>query len=233
MPHGVVAAILPFNWPVSVMANKVLPSLLAGNAVVVKAPPTCPATVLLVAAAMADALPPGILSVVNGPDAGLGAALVGHPDVDMVSFTGGVEHRTGRDGDGSPHDPPGGARARRQRPAILAPDVIVDAGLANRLIEAAFVTSGQVCMAVKRLYVHRDRLEATVDALAERVSSELVGDGLVEGVTMGPCIRQRPGTGWRPSSPEAEDAGAAVLRPGQACGPRTSSPAGTSSRPRW
>ena len=90
VPHGVVAAILPFNWPVSVMANKVLPALLAGDTVVVKAPPSCPGTVLLVAAAMAEVLPPGVLNVVNGPDAALGAALVGHPDVDMVSFTGGV-----------------------------------------------------------------------------------------------------------------------------------------------
>ncbi len=90
VPHGVVAAVLPFNWPVSVMGNKVVPALLAGDTVVVKAPPSCPGTVLLVAAAMAEVLPSGVLNVVNGPDAGLGAALVAHPDVDMVSFTGGV-----------------------------------------------------------------------------------------------------------------------------------------------
>ena len=57
VPHGVVAAVLPFNWPVSVMGNKVLPALLAGDTVVVKAPPSCPGTVLLVAAAMAEVLP--------------------------------------------------------------------------------------------------------------------------------------------------------------------------------
>ncbi len=89
VPHGVVAAILPFNWPVSVMGNKVLPALLAGDTVVVKAPPTCPGAVLLAAAAMAAELPPGVLNVVNGPGSDLGAALVAHPGVDMVSFTGG------------------------------------------------------------------------------------------------------------------------------------------------
>ncbi len=89
VPHGVVAAILPFNWPVSVMGNKVLPALLAGDTVVVKAPPTCPGAVLLAAAAMAAELPAGVLNVVNGPGAELGAALVAHPGVDMVSFTGG------------------------------------------------------------------------------------------------------------------------------------------------
>ncbi len=214
VPHGVVAAILPFNWPVSVMANKALPALLAGNAVVVKAPPTCPGTVLLVAAAMAAVLPPGILSVVNGPDAALGAALVGHPDVDMVSFTGGV-------GTGQAVM---AIAARTTRPvvlelggndaAILAPDVTVDAALANRLVEAAFVTSGQVCMAVKRLYVHRDRLERTVDALAERLTAEVVGDGLVDGVTMGPVHTAAARDRVEALVAQAEDDGAAVLRPG-------------------
>lgn len=215
VPHGVVAAILPFNWPVSVMANKVLPALLTGNTIVVKAPPTCPGTVLLVAAAMAEALPPGVLNVVNGPDAALGAALVGHRDVDMVSFTGGV--------------PTGqavmAAAAGTTRPvvlelggndaAILAPDVRVDAALAGRLFDAAFVTSGQVCMAIKRLYVHRDRLAETVDALVDRMSIEVVGDGLAEGVTMGPVHLPGPRDRVEVFIAEAEDGGAKVHRPGR------------------
>jgi acyl-CoA reductase-like NAD-dependent aldehyde dehydrogenase len=214
VPHGVVAAILPFNWPVSVMANKILPALLAGDTVVVKAPPTCPATVLLVAAAMAEILPPGVLNVVNGPDAALGAALVGHPGVDMVSFTGGV--RTGQ--------AVMAAAAATTRPAvlelggndaaILAPDVAGDRALAERIVEAAFVTSGQVCMAIKRLYVHRDRLDETVDALAERLSGEVVGDGLAEGVTMGPVHTAGARDRVEAMVAEAAGGGATVLRPG-------------------
>ena len=92
--HGVVAAILPFNWPAAVMGNKILPALLAGNTVVVKTPPTCPGAVLMLAGAIAAGLPAGVLSAVNGPSPELGAALVAHPDVDMVSFTGGIS--TGR-----------------------------------------------------------------------------------------------------------------------------------------
>lgn len=215
LPHGVVAAVLPFNWPVSVMANKVLPALLAGDTVVVKAPPTCPGTVLLVAAAMAAHLPPGVLNVVNGPDAALGAALVGHPDVDMVSFTGGV--RTGQ--------AVMAAAAETTRPvvlelggndaAILAPDVVGDAGLADRIVEAAFVTSGQVCMAIKRLYVHRDRLEETVDALAGRLALELVGDGLADGVTMGPVHTAAARDRVEAFVSEAASAGAVLVRPAQ------------------
>ena len=215
VPHGVVAAILPFNWPVSVMATKVLPALLAGDTVVVKAPPTCPGTVLLVAAAMAAVLPPGVLNVVNGPGAALGAALVGHPGVDMVSFTGGV-------GTGQAVM---AAAAATTRPvvlelggndaAILAPDVEADRALADRVVEAAFVTSGQVCMAIKRLYVHRDRMDETVHALADRLATEVVGDGLAEEVTMGPVHTASARDRAESLIAEASGVGAAVLRPGR------------------
>ncbi len=215
VPHGVVAAVLPFNWPVSVMGNKVLPALLAGDTVVVKAPPTCPGAVLLVAAAMAEMLPPGVLNVVNGPEAALGAALVGHPDVDMVSFTGGV-------GTGQAVM---AAAAATTRPvvlelggndaAILAPDVAGDASLAEHIVEAAFVTSGQVCMAIKRLYVHRDRLDETVDALTHRLAAELVGDGLADGVTMGPVHTAAARDRVETMVSEAAASGASVLRPGR------------------
>ncbi len=108
-------ALLPFNWPVSVLGNKVLPALLAGNTVVVKAPPTCPGAVLAVAAAMAEALPPGVVNAVNGPGPELGETLVAHPGVDMVSFTGGVP--TGRAVMAArlERGAAGGPRARRQR----------------------------------------------------------------------------------------------------------------------
>ena len=168
----VVATVLPYNWPISVMANKILPALLAGNAVVVKSPPTCPGTVLLVAAAMADLPSPGVLNVVNGPGAALGAALVSHPGVDMVSFTGGST--TGQ--------AVMGAAAATTRPvvlelelggndaAILAPDLEVNRALADRLVGAAFDSSGQICMAIKRLYVQRERLDDLVAAMEERSS---------------------------------------------------------------
>ena len=215
VPHGVVAAILPFNWPVSVMGNKVLPALLAGDAVVVKAPPTCPGTVLLAAAAIAEVLPPGVLNVVNGPDAALGAALVGHPGVDMVSFTGGVGTGQAVMAAAAATTRPVVLELGGNDPAILAPDVEPDGALADRLVEAAFVTSGQVCMAIKRLYVHRDRLDATVDALAARLAHEVVGDGLAPEVTMGPVHTAGARDRVERFVAEAEGAGAAVLRPGR------------------
>jgi acyl-CoA reductase-like NAD-dependent aldehyde dehydrogenase len=171
--------------------------------------------VLLVAAAMAEVLPPGVLNVVNGPSAALGAALVGHPGVDMVSFTGGV-------GTGQAVM---AAAATTTRPvvlelggndaAILAPDVSGDAALADRIFEAAFVTSGQVCMAIKRLYVHRDRLDETVDALAGRLATEMVGDGLAEDVTMGPVHTADARDRVEALLSEAAAAGSVLVRPGR------------------
>jgi acyl-CoA reductase-like NAD-dependent aldehyde dehydrogenase len=215
VPHGVVAAILPFNWPVSVMGNKVLPALLAGDTVVVKAPPTCPGAVLLVAAAMADVLPPGALNVVNGPLAALGAALVEHPGVDMVSFTGGPATGQAVMRGAAAVTRPVVLELGGNDPAILAPDVAGDEALAERIVEAAFVTSGQVCMAIKRLYVHRDRLDETVEALAARLAREVVGDGLAEEVTMGPVHTARARDRVEAMVAAAGASGASVLRPGR------------------
>ena len=214
-PHGVVAGILAFNWPVSIMANKVLPALLAGNTTVIKAPPTCPGTVLLVAAAMAALLPPGVLNVLNGPDSSLGAALVAHPGVDMVSFTGGVATGQAVMAAAASATKPVVLELGGNDAAILAPDVVVDEALAGRLVEAAFVTSGQVCMAVKRLYVHRDRLAQTMDALIDRLSTEIVGDGLGESVTMGPVHLATARDRVERYIAEAECGGAKVHRPGR------------------
>jgi acyl-CoA reductase-like NAD-dependent aldehyde dehydrogenase len=214
VPYGVVAAVLPFNWPVSVLGNKLLPALLTGNTVVVKAPPTCPGAVLAVAAAMAETLPPGVLNAVNGPGPELGQALVAHPGVDMVSFTGGVP--TGRSVMAGASDAltPVVLELGGNDPAVIAPDVEIDDALVAKIVEATFITSGQVCMAIKRLYVPEDKVAAVVEALVARVGSEVVGDGLVDGVTMGPVHR-----------PQARDRVEAMLAGAAASGARVHRPA--------
>ena len=186
VPHGVVAAVLPFNWPAAVMGNKIIPALLTGNTVVVKAPPTCPGAVLALAGAIASFLPPGVLNTLNGPSAELGAALVGHPDIDMVSFTGGVAAGRSVLAACAPHLRPAVLELGGNDPAIVAPDLEPTEELAARLLEAAFATSGQVCMAVKRLYVPAERRSQWRDALVAVLSGTVVGDGLDDGVTMGP-----------------------------------------------
>jgi len=212
-PHGVVAAILPFNWPAAVMGNKILPALLAGNTVVVKTPPTCPGAVLDLAGAIAAGLPPGVLNAVNGPAPELGGALVAHPGVDMVSFTGGVG--TGRSvlAACAPHLRPTVLELGGNDPAIVGPDLEPSEQLATRLLEAAFTTSGQVCMAIKRLYLPAERLRDWRDALVAVLSGFVVGDGLEDGVTMGPVHTEAARDRVEGMITDAATSAAEVVRP--------------------
>jgi acyl-CoA reductase-like NAD-dependent aldehyde dehydrogenase len=196
------------------MGNKVLPGLLAGNTAVVKAPPSCPGAVLAVVTAMAAELPPGVLNVVNGPLPAIGEAIVTHPGVDMVSFTGGVPTGRAVMAAAAATTKPVVLELGGNDPAIFAPDVVVDEALADRIFQAAFVTSGQVCMAIKRLYVPEERRAQFVDALVERVSREVVGDGLVDEVTMGPVHRPEAQAFVEGLVAQAEQVGAKVHRPG-------------------
>jgi acyl-CoA reductase-like NAD-dependent aldehyde dehydrogenase len=104
----------------------------------------------------------------------------------MVSFTGGVAAGRSVLLACAPHLRPVVLELGGNDPAIVGPDLEPSGEVADRLLEAAFATSGQVCMAIKRLYLPADRLEGWRDALVESLSSTVVGDGMDEGVTMGP-----------------------------------------------
>lgn len=212
-PFGVVGVILPFNWPLGVMALKVIPSLLAGNALVVKAPPSCPGAVLDMLALMSDGLPPGVLNTVNSPGIELGEALVVHDGVDMVSFTGGGSTGAKVMASAASKLKPVLLELGGNDPAILAPDVEISEALIDRLWDSSMLTSGQVCMAVKRLYVPAGTERDWVDALVERASKVIVGDGLADGVTMGPVHTSRARDFAEGLLADAEASGAKVHRP--------------------
>lgn len=214
-PHGVVAAILPFNWPVSVLGNKLLPALFMGNTVVVKAPPTCPGAVLAVAAAFAEMLPPGVVNCLNGPGPELGGALVSHPEVDMVSFTGGVPTGRAVMQSASGALTPVVLELGGNDPAIVAPDIEIDDALVEKIVGATFITTGQVCMAIKRLYVPEAKVPAMVEALVARIGREVVGDGLADGVTMGPIHREADKRRVEAMLDDAAARGAQVHRPAE------------------
>ena len=189
-PVGVVAAITPWNWPVTLSALKLIPALVCGNTVVIKPAPTAPLTVTLMIDAMASMLPAGVVNLVHG-DAAVGTVLTQHPAVRKVCFTGST--RTGRLV--MQHAAAtlknvnlelGGNDA-----AIVLDDVVVDDNLAEAILNAAFTTTGQVCMAIKRLYVHESRRQALVDALCRAVDRLVVGNGLDERSTLGP-LNNRP-----------------------------------------
>lgn len=184
VPLGVVAAITPWNFPLHLAAMKLAPSLRAGNAVVLKPSPFTPLATLRVGQLMAPLFPTGVVAVITGPDP-LGAWMTSHAVPRKVSFTGSVN--TGRLVARAAADTfkrvtleLGGNDA-----AIVLDDVDVDA-VAGRLFWSAFANSGQICAAVKRLYVPGSLHDSLVDALMARAAKARVGDGAEDGVQLGP-----------------------------------------------
>jgi betaine-aldehyde dehydrogenase len=185
-PYGVIAAITPWNSPMTMEAQKVAPALAAGNAVILKPSETTPSPALeLGRVALQAGLPPGLLNVLPGIGAGAGAALVAHPGVKMVSFTGGTES---------------GKRiaqvaARRLMPVALelggkSPHVVfADADLeaaAAAVIGGIFEGTGQSCVAGSRLFVQRQVYERFVDALTEGTRALRVDLPDAPGAQVGP-----------------------------------------------
>jgi acyl-CoA reductase-like NAD-dependent aldehyde dehydrogenase len=154
-----------------------------------------------------------VFNVLSGPNPSLGEALVGHPGVDMVSFTGGVTTGQAVMRAASAAVRPVVLELGGNDPAIMAPDVVVDEELARRILDATFVTSGQVCMAIKRLYVPDDKMASFVEALSAGLAEAVVGDGLEPEVTMGPLHRPEGQQFVEGLIAEAVAAGVHVHRP--------------------
>jgi len=183
-PIGVVAAIVPWNFPIILAAFKLAPALLAGNTIVLKPAPTTPLTTLRIGELIRDILPPGVMNVISGDDR-LGPWLTGHPGINKISFTGSTQ--TGRKVmEGASKDLKkvtlelGGNDA-----AIVMPDVNVEA-VAQQLFWAAFQNTGQICIATKRMYVHKDIYEPLKKALVDYAKTVKVGDGSQQGTQIGP-----------------------------------------------
>ena len=183
-PLGVVAAIVPWNFPLILMAFKVPAALLSGNTVVLKPAATTPLSTLRIAELVKDILPPGVLNVIADAN-DLGAAITAHPDIRKVSFTGSTE--TGK------KVMAGAAEALKRVTLELggndAAIVLEDNDpkeAAGKIFSGAFQNSGQVCIAIKRAYVHESIYDALCDELAILADAAVVGDGLQQGTTMGP-----------------------------------------------
>ena len=188
-PLGVVAAIIPWNFPLLLMAFKIPAALLAGNTVVLKPAPTTPLATLRLAELVRDAVPPGVLNVVTDAN-DLGDVLTEHPDVAKISFTGSTE--TGRR---VAARAAGGLKRVTLElggndPAIVLDDVDVKIAAAG-IFKGAFMNSGQACIAIKRLYVHESVHDALCDELAALVRDARLGDGLDAETTIGPLQNRR------------------------------------------
>jgi acyl-CoA reductase-like NAD-dependent aldehyde dehydrogenase len=183
-PVGVVAAITPWNAPVIMLANKVGASLLAGDTVVAKPSPFTPLSSLLTVVAVNDLLPPGVLNILAGGD-DVGAAMTRHPGVDMVAFTGSVAAGKAIMAAGAPTLKRMLLELGGNDAAIVLDDADIDA-IAAKLYRGAFALSGQICAAIKRLYVHESKFDEVVDRMTELAGQARVGGAFEEGATMGP-----------------------------------------------
>lgn len=189
VPVGVVAAIVPWNSPVVLIAMKIAPALLAGNAVVLKPSPFTPLSALVVARLWKDIVPAGVLNIVAGGDE-VGRTLVSHRVTRMVSFTGSV--RAGMAiMESAARDLKRVALELGGNDAAIVLDDVDIAQIAPRIYGSAFMWTGQICAAIKRLYVPRDKYEQTVQALVELAEAEGVGAPYEEGVTMGPLTTEQ------------------------------------------
>ncbi len=188
-PMGVVAAITPWNYPLILASWKIAPALLAGNTMVLKPSPFTPLSTLAMGEVLSEVLPPGVLNVVSGGDA-LGAWMTGHPVPRKISFTGSVATGKKVAAAAAPDLKRLTLELGGNDPAILLDDVDPEA-VAAKLFAGAFQNNGQVCSAIKRVYVPERLYDDVVEALAVQARAAKVGDGMTEGVQYGP-INNKP-----------------------------------------
>ena len=190
MPVGVCALITPWNFPLAIPTWKIFPALICGNAVILKPAEDTPHTATRLVEILTEAgVPPGVVNLVHGRGEEVGAALVRHKDVQLVSFTGSAA--VGRE-----IASVCGQSLKRvslelggKNGQIVMDDADIDLAVEGALW-GAFGTTGQRCTATSRLIVHRDIAKKVTDALVSRSEKIRVGDGVDENNEMGPLINQ-------------------------------------------
>jgi acyl-CoA reductase-like NAD-dependent aldehyde dehydrogenase len=214
-PIGVVGAIVPWNFPTTLLANKLGPALVAGNCVVAKPAETTPLTTLRIAELMSGAgLPDGVFNVITGDGPGAGRTLVAHPGVGKIAFTGSTET-------GKRIMSLAGSSIKRLTLELGGSDpmIVCDDADIDRAVSAAsvgrFFNCGQACLAVKRLFLFEDIADDFIDRLVEKVSKLRVGPGRAEGTTIGPMHTEEGHALLHAQVAEAADSGAKILLGGQ------------------
>jgi succinate-semialdehyde dehydrogenase / glutarate-semialdehyde dehydrogenase len=179
-PIGVCAAITPYNFPLTLLGTKVAPALASGNTVVAKPAATTPLATLEVARLFSEAgVPDGVLNVVTGRGAEIGDALVSHPDVRRVAFTGSTAVGRHVAGLAAPDLKRLSLELGGSDPVIVCADADVTAAV-KAVIIGRYWNAGQACLGCKRVFVHDSVYDAFVSELVERVGRYEPGDGTVK-----------------------------------------------------
>jgi acyl-CoA reductase-like NAD-dependent aldehyde dehydrogenase len=213
-PYGVVGCIVPWNYPLLLMAWKVAPALAAGNTVIIKPSEMTPLTALYMAEHCFDGLPAGVVNVITGFGAETGEPLVKHPDVPVIAFTGSLVTGQRIASHAAPmmkklHLELGGKDA-----TVIAEDA--DPEIAAKAVAyAALINAGQVCTSTERVYIPKAKSKQFTEAIVEHVRSLKLGSGLEASTDVGPMIGDSYRAKIESHVEDARSRGAQILTGGQ------------------
>ncbi|MFC1922651.1 aldehyde dehydrogenase family protein [Chloroflexota bacterium] len=213
-PYSVVGCIIPWNFPLLLMAWKVAPALAAGNAVVIKPSEMTPLSTLFMAEKCFDHFPPGVVNVVTGYGVPVGEELVTHPEVPVIAFTGSLKTGQRISQQAAPlikhlHLELGGKDA-----FVVGPDIDIESSV-KALAYSALINCGQVCTSTERVYVAENVCKDFTEALVEQVKSLRLGPGIEPTTDIGPMIGNQYREKFETHIQDARSRGAEILTGGR------------------
>jgi lactaldehyde dehydrogenase/glycolaldehyde dehydrogenase len=189
-PIGVVAGILPWNFPFFLIVRKMAPALVAGNTIVIKPSEETPNNACEFAKIVAESsLPKGVFNLVTGKGSDVGTALAGHPRVGMVSLTGSVEAGAAVMRAAAPNITKVSLELGGKAPAIVAADADLDLAV-KAIRDSRIINTGQVCNCAERVYVHDSIADEFTARITEAMRNTVSGDPFAPGVEMGPLVNK-------------------------------------------
>ena len=191
MPIGVIAGILPWNFPFFLIVRKMAPALVTGNTIVIKPSSETPNNAFEFAKLVAkSSLPKGVFNLVSGPGAAIGKALASHPKVGMVSLTGSVDGGVAVMHAAADNVTKVSLELGGKAPAIVMGDADID--LAVKAIRASrIINTGQVCNCAERVYVHESVADEFTQKITAAMDQTVVGDPFAPETEMGPLVSKR------------------------------------------
>ncbi|SFP44040.1 aldehyde dehydrogenase family protein [Salibacterium halotolerans] len=215
-PVGIIAAITPFNDPLNLIAHKIGPGIAAGNAVIIKPATETPLSAIKLAEAfMSAGLPPKMLSVITGRARDIGDVLIESPDINMISFTGGME--TGENIAKKAGLKRLSMELGSNSPVIVRSDADLNAAAAS-CADGAFAAAGQNCLSVQRIYIEEDVYDAFRSRFLQETTDVKTGSKLSEDTDMGPLINEKEAGRVQRWIEEAVEAGGVVAAGGTRSG---------------
>ncbi len=215
-PLGVVAAIVPFNYPVELCAHKVAPALAAGNAVIVKPPSDCPLTLLQIAALMEEAgLPRAAHQVITGPGELIGEFLAQSPGIQMVTVTGSTEVGIKISQLAAQHLKKVHLELGGNDATIVCADADLEKAAEAIVLGRLARGNGQICCAVKRIFVDATVYDRFAEILTDKAKALKVGDQLAEDTDVGPLINEQAARKVEAAINDAVRAGAKLTAGGR------------------